>query len=115
MMDSMTLHSSLLSAVPGLRHAFFTREGGVSDGIYASLNAGIGSRDDAANVAENRRRMAEAMGVAPSHFLSVHQTHSPNVVVATTPWDNGSPPPAPPLPPPPRRGEVGAPRGRPGR
>jgi YfiH family protein len=91
-MESMTLHSSLLSAVPGLRHAFFTRSGGVSEGIYAGLNAGIGSHDDAAAVAENRRRMAEAMGVAATHFLTVHQTHSPDVMVATAPWDNGSRP-----------------------
>ena len=44
----MTFGSSLLSAIPGLRHAFFTREGGVSAGIYASLNGGLGSNDDAA-------------------------------------------------------------------
>ena len=82
----MTYGSSLLSAIPGLRHAFFTREGGVSDGIYAGLNGGIGSNDDPANVRENRRRMADQMGVAPEHFLSVHQIHSPDVVVATGPW-----------------------------
>ncbi len=92
MLDSATLASPLLSAIPGLRHAFFTREGGVSSGIYGSLNAGIGSNDDPANVAENRRRMAEQMGVQPPHFLTLHQTHSPNVVVATAPWDNGSRP-----------------------
>jgi hypothetical protein len=83
----MTLTSPLLSAIPGLRHAFFSREGGVSGGIYAGLNAGIGSQDDPAHVAENRRRMAEQMGVAPTHFLTVHQTHSPDVMVATAPWD----------------------------
>jgi hypothetical protein len=88
----MRLRSPLLSAVPGLRHAFFTRDGGVSDGIYASLNGGIGSKDDPVNVAENRRRMAEQMGVASEHFLSVHQTHSPNVVVATGPWQGASRP-----------------------
>jgi polyphenol oxidase len=82
----MTFGSSLLSAIPGLRHAFFTREGGVSGGIYDSLNAGIGSNDDPANVAENRRRMAAHMGVTPEHFLSLHQVHSPDVVVATGPW-----------------------------
>jgi polyphenol oxidase len=78
--------SPLLSAIPGLRHAFFTREGGVSDGIYASLNGGIGSNDAPANVTENRRRMAEQMGVAPERFLSVYQIHSPDAVVATGPW-----------------------------
>ena len=81
------LASSLLSAIPGIRHAFFTREGGVSDGVYDSLNGGLGSSDDPARVAENRRRMAEQLGVAPSHFLSVHQIHSPDAVVATGPWD----------------------------
>jgi YfiH family protein len=82
----MTLGSSLLSAIPGLRHAFFTRDGGVSGGIYAGLNGGLGSNDDPRNVAENRRRMAEQMGVAPHHFLGVHQIHSPDAVVAAGPW-----------------------------
>ena len=88
----MTLASPLLSAVPGLRHAFFTREGGISDGIYQSLNGGLGSNDDPAKVAENRRRMAEQVGVEPQHFLSVHQTHSPDVVVASGPWQSTSRP-----------------------
>jgi YfiH family protein len=83
----MTFESPLLSAIPGLHHAFFDREGGVSEGIYAGLNGGIGSRDDPAHVMENRRRMAEQMGVPPSHFLSVHQIHSPDAVIATGPWD----------------------------
>ncbi|WP_454624724.1 peptidoglycan editing factor PgeF [Bradyrhizobium cenepequi] len=85
----MTLASPLLSAVPGLRHAFFSREGGVSEGVYAGLNGGIGSNDDADNVAENRRRMAERMGVQPDRLLTLYQVHSPDVVVATTPWDSG--------------------------
>jgi purine-nucleoside/S-methyl-5'-thioadenosine phosphorylase / adenosine deaminase len=85
----MTLGSPLLSAIPGLRHAFFTREGGVSDGIYASLNGGLGSDDDPRKVAENRRRMAEQLAVAPDHFLSAHQIHSPDAVVASRPWENG--------------------------
>src|SRR6478735_9406738 len=88
----MTFGSSLLTAIPGLRHAFFTREGGVSDGIYQSLNGGLGSNDDPANVAENRRRMADQMGVTPEHFLSVWQVHSPDAVVASGPWDGASRP-----------------------
>ena len=88
----MSLASPLLSAIPGLRHAFFTRDGGVSDGIYASLNGGLGSGDDPARVAENRRRMAEQMGVTPQRFLSVHQTHSPDVAVASGPWQGASRP-----------------------
>jgi len=87
----MTYGSSLLSAIPGLRHAFFTREGGVSGGIYQGLNGGLGSNDDAAHVAENRRRMAEQMGVAPDRFVSVHQIHSPDAVVATGPWQGDKP------------------------
>jgi YfiH family protein len=82
----MMLESPLLSAIPGLRHAFFTREGGVSGGIYGSLNGGVGSNDDPAHVEENRRRMAEQLGVSPERFLSVWQTHSPDVVVTTGPW-----------------------------
>jgi YfiH family protein len=88
----MITGSPLLSAIPGLRHAFFTREGGVSDGVYASLNAGVGSQDDPARVTENRRRMAEQMGVAPERFLSLWQTHSTNVVVATGPWQGATRP-----------------------
>lgn len=88
----MTFASPLLAATPGLRHAFFTREGGVSGGIYESLNAGIGSNDDPAHVAENRRRMAEQMGVRPTHFLSVYQTHSSDVLVASEPWPSASRP-----------------------
>jgi purine-nucleoside/S-methyl-5'-thioadenosine phosphorylase / adenosine deaminase len=88
----MTLASTLLAAVPGLRHGFFSREGGVSGGIYAGLNGGIGSRDDQDHVAENRRRMAAAMGVQPSHFLTAYQIHSPDVAVAETPWDAASRP-----------------------
>ncbi len=82
----MKLASPLLSAVPGLRHAFFTREGGVSEGLYAGLNGGLGSGDDPVRVLENRRRMAGHLGVGPEQFLNVHQIHSPDAVIATGPW-----------------------------
>jgi YfiH family protein len=81
----MKVESRLL-ALTGIRHAFFTREGGVSGGIYESLNGGVGSGDDAAHVGENRARMAASLGVTPDRFLTVHQIHSPTVVVAETPW-----------------------------
>lgn len=87
-----TIASPLLAAIPDLRHAFFTRDGGVSTGIYAGLNGGIGSNDDAAHVAENRRRMAETLGVGPERFLTAWQVHSPDVAVAVGPWDAGSRP-----------------------
>src|ERR1700740_2441207 len=73
-------------SIAGIQHAFFTREGGVSEGLYATLNAGIGSNDIAERVAKNRARMAAALGVEPNRFLTAYQVHSPNVVVAETPW-----------------------------
>ena len=88
----MMLSSPLLSSIPGLRHAFFTRDGGVSDGVYGSLNGGLGSGDDPADVRENRRRMAEQMGVSPEYLLNVHQVHSPDAVIATGPWQSPSRP-----------------------
>jgi YfiH family protein len=87
----VTLASPLLSAIPDLRHAFFTRDGGVSGGLYASLNGGTGSSDDPDNVAENRRRMAEQLGVTPENFLTVWQIHSPDAVVAAGPWPGERP------------------------
>ncbi len=73
-------------ALTGIRHAFFTRAGGVSAGLYESLNGGTGSRDDAGNVAQNRTRMAAALGVEPHRLLTAYQIHSPIVVVVETPW-----------------------------
>jgi len=87
----LMLQSALLS-IPGVRHAFFTRDGGVSDGFYASLNAGLGSRDAPERVAENRARMAAALGVAPGRLVTAYQVHSPNVVVATEPWSRAEAP-----------------------
>jgi YfiH family protein len=80
------IQSPALAASANVRHAFFTREGGVSTGIYQSLNGGIGSKDAPEAVRENRARMAAAVGVAPTHFVSCYQIHSPNVIVAETPW-----------------------------
>jgi purine-nucleoside/S-methyl-5'-thioadenosine phosphorylase / adenosine deaminase len=80
------LHAQSLSALAGIRHAFFTRKGGVSDGFYKSLNAGVGSNDAPANVAENRTRMAAAVGVQPDRLLTCYQIHSPEVVTATESW-----------------------------
>jgi hypothetical protein len=76
-----------LAGLAGIRHAFFTRAGGVSPGLYASLNAGVGSADDPHNVAANRARMAASLGVTAERFLTCYQIHSPDVVVADAPWD----------------------------
>jgi polyphenol oxidase len=80
------IEAPALAGLTGIRHAFFTRGGGVSPGIYASLNAGVGSNDDPQHVAANRARMAASLGVAPERFLTCYQIHSPDVVVADTPW-----------------------------
>jgi polyphenol oxidase len=73
-------------ASKGIRHGFFTRRGGVSDGIYAGLNVGTGSNDDPQRVAENRRRVSSWMGIAPERLVTVHQVHSPDVVVVEAPF-----------------------------
>ena len=80
------LQAASLSALAGIRHGFFTRDGGVSDGIYASLNGGNGSDDAPAKVAENRARMAAALGVRPDRFVTAYQIHSPDVVTIEQPW-----------------------------
>jgi YfiH family protein len=80
------VHASSLTALPGISHAFFTRHGGVSQGIYASLNGGQGSGDLPEHVAENRTRMAATLGVAPDHFVTAYQVHSPDVIVVDRPW-----------------------------
>jgi YfiH family protein len=72
--------------LPGVRHAFFTRAGGVSEGVYASLNGGVGSADSAKAVAENRARMAAALGLQPERLLVPFQVHSPDVAAVEAPW-----------------------------
>lgn len=69
------------AAARGIRHGYFTRTGGVSEGIYRGLNTGTGSNDDPARVRENCRRVADWMAVAPDALLSVHQIHSPDAIV----------------------------------
>lgn len=82
----MLIEAPELSSFPNVRHAFFTRRGGVSEGIYASLNGGFGSGDDPAHVARNRALMAEQIGVEPENLVSLHQIHSATIVTATAPW-----------------------------
>ena len=80
------LQALVLSELAGVRHGFFTRSGGVSHGVYATLNGGTGSNDAPDNVTENRARMAIALGVTPDRFLTAYQIHSPDVVVVEEPW-----------------------------
>jgi YfiH family protein len=85
------IQSDILAALPGIRHAFFTREGGVSTGIYSGLNGGLGSNDDRAAVLENRARMAQKLGVPAHHLLGLYQIHSPDVIVVEAPFGEERP------------------------
>jgi YfiH family protein len=78
--------TGLLNGRDGVRHAFFTRNGGVSEGIYASNNCGFGSRDDPAAVAENRARCARKLEVEPENLLTLAQVHSATVMRVDRPW-----------------------------
>src|SRR3989304_5080217 len=87
--DKMMLSTSSLASLDGWRHGFFTRQGGVSSGVYASLNCGPGSRDDAANVTENRARVAEILGAEPGGLGTVFQEHRAAAAMADKPWKAG--------------------------
>jgi YfiH family protein len=75
----------------GIRHGFFTRTGGVSEGVYRGLNAGSGSGDRPDRVAENRRRIAQSLGTEPGHIVTVHQVHSADAVVVDAPFSGERP------------------------
>ena len=81
--------TSPLLDLAGVRHAFFTRQGGVSTGIYGSLNAGVGSRDDPEAVRENRRRAAAHFGA--DGVVTAYQVHSPDAVSVAGPWPDAPP------------------------
>jgi YfiH family protein len=86
------LKSPLIFSEAGIAHGFFTREGGVSTGIYAGLNCGLGSDDDPAHVAANRARCAEMLGVAPAGLVTAYQVHGITVAEVTAPWTPGNGP-----------------------
>ncbi|MEZ5838907.1 MAG: peptidoglycan editing factor PgeF [Hyphomicrobiales bacterium] len=79
-------------AHPAIRHGFFTRRGGVSQGIYASLNCGLGSSDERTLVLENRGRVCDALGVARDRLATPYQVHSPDVLVTDHAWAPGEAP-----------------------
>jgi polyphenol oxidase len=72
--------------LPGIAHGFFTREGGHSSGLFASLNCGLGSGDDVAVVTKNRAHVAQSLGVAETHLVSAYQVHSPDVLAVDAPF-----------------------------
>ena len=77
--------------LPGIRHGYMTRAGGVSEGIYQSLNCGLGSDDDQERVRENRRRVLEMAGIPAKTLLTAHQVHSPDVLVVEEEWRRDAP------------------------
>jgi YfiH family protein len=89
--DLAPLASPRLAALPGIAHGFFTRRGGVSTGVYESLNAGLGSKDDAEDVHENRRRIAAYFGAEPPALLTPYQVHSATAFVVDGPWSDPRP------------------------
>jgi polyphenol oxidase len=79
----------VLNDLPGIRHGFMTRAGGVSEGIYASLNCGLGSNDDQERVHENRRRVLDMVGIPANTLLTAYQVHSPDVLAVEEEWRDG--------------------------
>ena len=77
--------------LPGFSHGFFTREGGHSQGVFSSLNCGMGSGDDRETVLKNRAVVAQRLGVAPDCLLSAYQVHSAEAAVVTSPWQADEP------------------------
>jgi purine-nucleoside/S-methyl-5'-thioadenosine phosphorylase / adenosine deaminase len=78
-----------LLKLPGIAHAFFTREGGVSTGLYRGLNTGIGSKDSREAVLENRARAARHLGAAPEDLATPHQIHSAEAIIVDAAWAPG--------------------------
>lgn len=76
----------ILNEEADIRHAFFTRRGGVSEGLYSSLNCGFGSGDDLERVARNRRIAIEQLGLPADRLVTCHQFHSATAVIVETPW-----------------------------
>jgi YfiH family protein len=81
-----------LNRLDGIRHAFFTREGGVSEGVFSSLNCGLGSGDRIDNVITNRSRAAMRLEVEPDSLLTLYQIHSAEVVAVDEPWQGDTRP-----------------------
>ena len=82
----------LLNHSPGIRHAFFTRQGGVSCGSFESLNCGFGSGDAPGTVARNRSIAMGRLGFSPDHLVTCYQIHSNTVITVDEPWRHDAAP-----------------------
>lgn len=83
--------SERLSDLAEIRHAFFTRPGGVSTGVYEGLNVGIGSDDDPKRVQKNREIASTWLGETPGRLVTLYQVHSPDVLIVDTPFGDERP------------------------
>ena len=77
---------SALNEISRVRHGFFTRDGGVSQGLYASLNCGLGSNDSPEAVRENRARAMQMIDLPASALVTLYQAHTAEVIQVDEPW-----------------------------
>ena len=88
----MKLESQALGGLHGVRHGFFGRRGGVSQGVWDSLNVGLRSGDRPERVAANRARAAEALGATPGGLVTARQVHGVTALAVAAPWGNAEAP-----------------------
>ena len=86
------IQAESLRGYRGMRHGFFTRQGGVSSGPYSSLNCGASTKDRPESVRENRARVADQLGVASDHLVTAKQVHGTSVGIVTAPWPDAQRP-----------------------
>ncbi|MCV6576426.1 MAG: peptidoglycan editing factor PgeF [Cohaesibacter sp.] len=84
----MSLHHPTFTHMHAIRHGFFTRSGGKSNGLYKSLNCGYGSDDDRDRVSANRAYVAEQLTVTPDHLLTAYQVHSAKALIVDQPFES---------------------------
>ncbi len=92
--DKAIITAPPLAALDGVRHGFFTRRGGQSRGIYASLNCGLGSGDEAVDVTANRARALDLAGLGEARLVTLYQEHSARALIVEEPWEDSERPPA---------------------
>tara|TARA_Y100001936_G_scaffold253227_1_gene316606 strand:- start:1024 stop:1818 length:795 start_codon:yes stop_codon:yes gene_type:complete len=84
--------AATLGGYEQIRHGFFGRVGGVSQGIYSSLNCGYGSSDEENKITENRRRVSQFLGITPTSLTCTYQVHGTDVVAVEQPWNRAEAP-----------------------
>lgn len=89
--DQSRVVARTVAVLAPFKHGFFGRRGGVSEGLYTTLNCGLGSRDRREDVVENRARVCQAIGLEKRPLLTCHQVHSADVVVVEAPFTGALP------------------------